>query len=169
MTEQEELMYKLAGRISDTGAPVVFKGALITKLVLAENGYCDVDRNTYDIDVHWIGTPLPTMEKLVETVNQSLSEIRDDLYAKIKREYSENRTAGIVVFDRQREAPYFSMDINTTPVEKSRIYKYDDRDFKGVLPNEILADKIFVLSGHKLFRRSKDIVDAYMLSHCLQI
>jgi hypothetical protein len=39
MTQQEQLMYQILGRISETDAPIVFKGALITKLVLAENGY----------------------------------------------------------------------------------------------------------------------------------
>jgi len=33
MTEPEKLMLCIMGRISDTDAPIVFKGALITKLI----------------------------------------------------------------------------------------------------------------------------------------
>jgi hypothetical protein len=169
MTDEEKLMYKLIGKFSDSNVPLVFKGALITKLILVENGYSEVTRTTNDIDGHWTGTPLPTMDELVEMVNQTLREVRDDLYAVAFRKYAQDRAAGIDIIDKNTNRPYISIDINITPVGKSRIYKYNDIDFKGVLPNEILADKIFVLSGHKLFRRSKDIVDAYTLSHCLQI
>jgi len=38
MTEQEKLMCEIMGNISQTKAPIVFKGALITKLILAEHG-----------------------------------------------------------------------------------------------------------------------------------
>jgi hypothetical protein len=34
---------------------------------------------------------------------------------------------------------------------------------------EILADKISVLSGGKIFRRVKDLLDVYALSHCVEI
>jgi len=169
MTAEEELMYKLIGKFSDSNVPMVFKGALITKLILVENGYSEVTRATNDIDAHWTGTPLPTMNDFVDMVNQTLREIRDDLYAVAFRGYEQNRAAGIDIIDKNTERPYISIDINITPVGKSRIYQHNGMSFWGVLPNEILADKIFVLSGHKLFRRSKDIVDTYTLSHCLQI
>jgi hypothetical protein len=42
LKQEEKLLYSLMGAISKTDAPVVFKGALITKLVLAENGYTDI-------------------------------------------------------------------------------------------------------------------------------
>jgi hypothetical protein len=38
-----------------------------------------------------------------------------------------------------------------------------------VLPNEILADKISVLSGRFIFRRAKDIFDVYALAHCVRV
>ena len=42
-------------------------------------------------------------------------------------------------------------------------------DYRGVLANEILADKITVLSGIRMFRRSKDLVDVYALTHCVKV
>lgn len=50
MTERELLMYKILGQISFTNAPLIFKGGLITQLVLAEKGFTDVQRATVDID-----------------------------------------------------------------------------------------------------------------------
>ena len=34
MTDRENIMYQILGKISETDAPIVFKGALITKLIL---------------------------------------------------------------------------------------------------------------------------------------
>ena len=37
--------------------PIVFKGGLITKLILNESGLSSVQRTTKDIDANWIGQP----------------------------------------------------------------------------------------------------------------
>lgn len=74
MNEREKLMYSIISNISGTDAPIVFKGALITKLILQENGFEQIERATKDIDANWIGSP-PTMDILVETINQSLGEL----------------------------------------------------------------------------------------------
>jgi hypothetical protein len=42
MTELERKMYQILGRVSETDAPIVFVGGLITKLVLAENGFATI-------------------------------------------------------------------------------------------------------------------------------
>jgi len=57
MTEHERLMYQVLGRISDSDAPLVFKGALITKLILVENGFTNLERRTKDIDANWVTAP----------------------------------------------------------------------------------------------------------------
>jgi hypothetical protein len=69
MTEHEKLMYQVLGKISESNAPIVFKGALITKLILAENGYSTSERMTRDIDANWVDAP-PSMHVLVEAVNK---------------------------------------------------------------------------------------------------
>ena len=50
MTEHEKLMLGIMGRISNANAPIVFKGALITKLILSEHGFDIVTRTTNDMD-----------------------------------------------------------------------------------------------------------------------
>jgi len=49
MTEHERLMYQILGRISEANIPLVFKGALITKLILTENGFTTLERQTKDM------------------------------------------------------------------------------------------------------------------------
>ena len=94
MTEQEHLMYQIIGKISEINAPIVFKGALITKLILKENGYTLTERPTNDIDANWIGEP-PTMEALADVVNRSLESFNGRIYALAKRPYGPGKSAGI--------------------------------------------------------------------------
>ncbi|MCL2049324.1 MAG: nucleotidyl transferase AbiEii/AbiGii toxin family protein [Defluviitaleaceae bacterium] len=168
MTSQEQLMYQILGKLFETNAPIVFKGALITKLVLNESGYKDIERMTKDIDGDWVGTP-PTMEQLVETINQSLIDFQGELYAVAGREYLNEQTAGINILDKETNEKVISMDIGIRPVRGNRTYYYGTAKIKGVLPNDILSDKIAVLSSKTVFRRAKDIVDVYALSHCVKI
>jgi hypothetical protein len=168
MTEHEQLMYQILGKISEADAPIVFKGALITKLVLAENGFTMLDRKTADIDANWIGTP-PTMETLATTIQNALGDMQNQLYAAADRQYGERKSAGISIRTKETDEEIVSMDISMKPVMGSRIYHYGEISIRGVLPNEILTDKITVLSKRLVFRRSKDLVDVYALTHCVKV
>ena len=168
MYSQEQLMYQILGNLFEINAPIIFKGALITKLVLKENDYQDLERMTKDIDGDWIDAP-PTMEQLVDTINQSLRKFGGELYAVASRCYSDKQTAGISIIDRITNKQVFAMDIGIRPMFGSRTYYHGAAKIKGVLPNDILSDKIAVLSSKAIFRRAKDIVDVYALSHCVSI
>jgi len=168
MTEKERLMYQIISNICSTDAPIVFKGALITKLILAENRFTDVSRSTVDIDANWTGEP-PPMQLLSDIVNDAIEGISTDLYAEILREYEEGKSAGINVIDRNNGKPAFSIDISINKEQESKPYYHGDFIIKGVFPTEILADKISVISGNKIFRRTKDLVDVYALAHCVEV
>jgi hypothetical protein len=168
MTELEQKMYRILGAVSASDIPMVFKGALITKLVLAESGFSLIERPTADIDADWVGTP-PTMDNLTDTVNQSLKIFDGELYAVAEREYTDKRTAGLSIIDADTDARIISMDIGIRPVIGSKIYYYGEMGIRGVLPSEIMADKISVLSGRYIFRRAKDMVDVYALAHCVRV
>jgi len=168
MTAHEKLMYQVLGRISEADTPIVFKGALITKLILAESSYTALQRQTKDIDANWIGSP-PSMSALVETINASLGDLRRQFYAVAFREYEEKKSAGISILRNHTDDEVILMDISVKPVIGSRIYHYGETEIRGVLANEILADKISVLSKRLIFRRAKDIVDVYALAHCVKI
>ena len=168
MAEHEQLMYQVLAKISETDAPLVFKGALITKLILAEKNFTLLNRQTVDIDANWIGSP-PSMEELVATIQKSFGDMRDQLYAVAIREYEEKKSAGISIREIGTEKEIMSMDISIKPVVGSSVYHYGEAAIRGVLANEILADKIAVLSGRLVFRRAKDLIDVYALSSCLEV
>ena len=86
MTDHERLMYEVLTRISVTDAPIVFKGALITKLILAEREFSLLERNTADIDANWTDTP-PSMDDLADTIQNALADMQDQFYAEPVREY----------------------------------------------------------------------------------
>jgi hypothetical protein len=168
MTELEGLMYTILGEISKLEKPIVFKGALITKLILSENHYTFLERPTVDIDANWVAEP-PPMNDLAEIVNQSLKSFDGKLYAEAIRDYGEKKSAGIAIKETSTGNIIVSMDISIKPVTGSRIYYYDEVGIKGVLANEILADKISVISSRMVFRRAKDVVDVYALAHCVKV
>ena len=168
MTELEQLMYRILGIISAANTPIVFKGALIKNLVLAEHGYNEIYRETTDIDCNWTATP-PSMDILVDTINQSLGDMQNEYYATAERAYGEKKSAGINIISKITDAEVALMDISMKPVIGSRIYYYGETEIRGVLANEILADKISVLSKQIIFRRAKDIIDVYALSHCVKV
>ena len=166
--EHERLMYQIIGAISEKDAPIIFKGALITKLILAENGYTAFERPTLDIDANWVGMS-PTMEELVHIINRSLASFNGEFHAEGRREYGEKKSAGIAIVEAATGSRIVSMDISIKPVIGSKLYFYGEMGIKGVLANEILADKITVLSKQIMFRRAKDLVDVYALAHCVKV
>ena len=168
MTEKETLMYQIMSEISKTDAPIVFKGAMIAKLILAESGFTLLERQTRDIDANWVGTP-PSMDDLVNTINKSLGSLKSSVLAVAFREYGDKMSAGISIREKQTNEELISMDIDMRPVYGSKVYQYGEVLVKGVLVNEILTDKISVLSDKMIFRRAKDMLDVYALTHCITV
>ena len=168
MTEQEKLMYQVLHNLSSTNQPIVFLGALVTKAILSNNGFEDVLRATRDIDANWIGDK-PSMQHLVDVVNDSLKNLPSNYEAIAYRNHDEGVSAGLQVIDKDTGFKVFDIDIDISSVAGVQEYHYGDAIFKGVLPSEILADKLCVLSSRIIFRRTKDLIDIYALSHCVDV
>ena len=145
----EQLMYKIMGSFSRTDAPIVFKGALITKLILAENAFTLLERPTRDIDANWVGEP-PTMEVLVAVVNNVLNVFEGQLIARATRVYGEKKSAGIEIVEAHTGDRVTAMDISMKPVMGSRIYYYGEATIEGVL--------VYALS-HCVVIQSSEIFD----------
>jgi hypothetical protein len=62
LTNSEKLMYDVMGAIANSNVPVIYKGAMVTKLILREHGFADFTRETQDIDASWAGDKPPSME-----------------------------------------------------------------------------------------------------------
>ena len=169
MTDREKQMYDFIGRLSKTKSPLVFKGGLITKLILDEGNYNSIQRNTVDIDANWIDTP-PTMKELTEIISNALGELNDTFTVVPFREYNEKKSAGISFIDKRTNQKSFSIDIEMSPVNDTRTYYYGNMCISGIVPQEVITDKICAISTDKVYKhRFKDFIDTFALSHCVEI
>lgn len=169
MTDREKIMYAVIGQLSNTDIPLIFKGGLITKLILQENDYKAVKRYTKDIDANWIALP-PKMEDLVTAIQESIDKISFEYNVKITREYGVNRSAGIAIVSKSSNKTVFTMDIDMKPFLGSKLYGAGNIIIKGVLADEIIADKLYVTSTDKIYKyRAKDLIDLFALAHCCEI
>ena len=159
-------MYDVVRLLSIAGLPIVFKGAMVTKLILGENNFTDFTRHTKDIDASWVGPNLPAMTELEEILNLALAGL--GLKATVRREYGEGQTAGFRILDGAGEEA-MSVDIDMGPALTGRTYQLGDTMIQGVTADNIIADKISALSTDKAFRRAKDLLDLYAFSSCLSI
>jgi len=166
LTNSEKLMYEVMGAIANNNIPVTFKGAMITKLILREHGFVDFSRETQDIDASWVGDIHPSMDKLTSMLNNALSNLR--LSAVVKRDYGEKMSAGYKIFDTDGNIK-LSIDIDMRAAINSRTYQFSNVTFQGVTPDNVLADKINIIASDKVFRRVKDLIDVFALSHCVSV
>lgn len=165
LTAEEKLMYEVMKAIYDSGIPIDFKGSMVLKACLLEAGYTEEIRHTVDIDANWYSEVLPTAEEMTESLQRALNKSGIDLEVCLYRMYGEGRSAGFELKDKSTGEILFSMDIDVNrPVPPTQIYEIAEFRFRGVSPSQILADKIYVVSGDKVFRRIKDVVDLYYLS-----
>ena len=147
ITAEEKLMYGAMKAIYDSGIPIDFKGSMVLKACLIEAGYNEEIRHTVDIDANWYSDSPPTAEQMTDSLQKALKRAGIDLDVSLYRMYGEGRSAGFELSERE-----------------TRIYEISDIRFRGVSVDQMLADKISAVSGDKIFRRVKDIVDLYYLS-----
>jgi hypothetical protein len=166
LTDSEKLMYNIMGAIAEGNAPVIYKGAMITKLILQENHFDNFERETQDIDANWAEANPPSMEQLTAMLNRSLS--RFGLHAVVKRKYGEKMSAGFKIVDAAGDVK-LSIDIDMRSAVDSRMYQFSNVTFRGVTLNSVIGDKISVVSSDKVCRRAKDLIDLYALAHCVTI
>ena len=165
ITAEEELMYGVMKAIYDSGIPIDFKGSMVLKVCLLEAGYHEEIRHTVDIDANWYSDDPPTAEQMTESLQKALKRADINLEVSIYRMYGEGRSAGFEISDRNTGEILFTMDIDVNrPAVLTRIYEIAGIRFRGVSVDQMLADKISAISGDKVFRRIKDVVDLYYLS-----
>ncbi|MCD8021681.1 MAG: nucleotidyl transferase AbiEii/AbiGii toxin family protein [Lachnospiraceae bacterium] len=165
LTVQEKIMYQVMKAIYDSGIPIDFKGSMVLKACLLEAGYTEEIRHTVDIDANWYSETAPTARQLTDSLQKALKNSGIDLEVNLYRMYGEGRSAGFELSDDSTGEILFSMDIDVNrPATPTQLYEIEDFRFRGVTPTQMIADKIFVVSTDKVFRRIKDVVDLYYLS-----
>ncbi len=166
ISNEEKLMYEVMKAIYASGIPVSFKGSMVLKAYLLESGYSKDTRHTVDIDANWHSDTPPTMEQINESFQKALDQGGINLDVISYRRYGDNRSAGFELRDRSSKELLFTMDVDVNrPMVKTKIYEVSGLCFRGVIPSQMIADKVAVISGDKVFRRIKDLVDLYYLSH----
>lgn len=166
ITAEEKLMYDVMKAIYDSGIPVNFKGSMVLKACLMEAGYPEEMRHTVDIDANWYSDTPPTAEQMVESLQKAINKSGIGLKVGIYRMYGEGRSAGFELKDKDTEEILFTMDVDVNrPVPPTKIYEVAGVRFCGVAPIQMISDKVAAISTDKVFRRIKDVVDLYYLSH----
>lgn len=166
MNNKEELMYSILGELGNSNIPLIFKGGLITGLFLMEQSFHDVHRATKDIDANWVGTP-PTLEEISSSLYNAIKDKHSNLEVKAIRPFGEKQSAKFVFTDKHADIDLFTMDLDLHRGSGYRTYFYGTASFNGVLPLEILLDKISSSSKDLIYKwRTKDLLDVYMLCHC---
>lgn len=165
ITREEKLMYAVMKAIYDSGIPISFKGSMVLKACLLESGYSEEIRHTVDIDANWTSSNEPSAEQLVNSLQNAIDKSNIELNVCLYRMYGEKRSAGFELTDRYTDEILFTMDIDVNrPVSATKIYELEDIKFCGASPVQMIADKLYVISTEKVFRRIKDIVDLYYIS-----
>ena len=166
ITAEEKLMYDVMKAIYDSGIPVNFKGSMVLKACLMEAGYEEETRHTVDIDANWYTKTPPTAEQMVGSLQKAISKSGIDLKVSIYRMYGEGRSAGFELTDSESGEVLFTMDVDVNrPVPQTKIYEIAGVRFCGVAPIQMISDKVSAISTDKVFRRIKDVVDLYYISH----
>lgn len=169
ISAEEKLMYNVMKAIYDSGIPVNFKGSMVLKACLMEAGYLQDTRHTVDIDANWYSDTPPTSEQMVESLQKALDKSRIELKVTLYRMYSEERSAGFTLADKESGEEIFTMDCDVNrPIPPTKIYEVSGVRFCGVAPIQMIADKVVAISSDKVFRRIKDVIDLYYLSHVFE-
>lgn len=165
ISKEEKLMYSVMKAIYDSKIPMSFKGSMVLKAFLLEVGFKEETRHTLDIDANWYSDTAPSAEQMVKSIQKALQNYNINLNVSIYRMYGKGRSAGFELSDINTKDVLFTMDIDVNrPASKTKIYEINGICFCGVVPSQMIADKISTISTDKVFRRIKDVIDLYYIS-----
>lgn len=154
----EDVLYQIIGVLSQEDLPLVFKGALVLKAACPTSA---ISRSTSDIDCDWIGDP-PSTDDLEKEFNKIMSTNLPEISFVKTRDYIVGKkSAGFDIL--KNGLPISKIDLSISTSSPSRLYSYAEIEFVGYDLINIVADKTSVLSSNKIFRRTKDFVDMYMI------
>lgn len=170
LNNEEEIMFRVMKSIYDAGLPLSFKGSMVLKAVLLEADYEETVRHTIDFDGSWFSKSFPTVEFIAESIQKAIDNAGLPYFVKATRNYGNGRSAGFEFISKETGVSDFTMDMEINkPPRKQRLYTVEGCTFSGVVVSSILADKVFVVSSRKIFRRLKDVFDLYYLSKVVKL
>ncbi len=159
--ELENFLYQIIAEIAKTNAPIIFKGGLALKdLLYIINPDETIERRTIDIDANWTGEA--DIDKIYEVLASALKKVEPSYKLDTYRLADEKKSMGFKILDELDEViTNIDLDIKDNPFYI--ICNINDVNIKYSSIEKIFADKLFAISGPKVFRRGKDILDLYLI------
>jgi hypothetical protein len=103
--------------------------------------------------------------QITKSFQKAMDKAKINLTVIPYRKYGDGRSAGFELRDSSSEEVLFTMDVDVNrPTVPTKIYEISDLRFRGVASAQMIADKVFIVSSDKVFRRIKDVVDLYYIS-----
>ena len=113
---EEIILYEILKCLAQSDLPIIFKGALLTKLLVKDSKY-NIERMTYDIDADWNGNLL-TLEQLELKLNDIITSKLNNIKFKSFRNYGEGKSAGFDILQNENKIASFDLDMR-----KNNYYK----------------------------------------------
>ena len=159
--ELESFLHNVITEISKLNAPIVFKGGLALKdLLYMSNPKQKIERRTIDIDANWTGDI--DEKEIFKVLETAIKKVEPTYSLKCYRMASEHKSMGFEIIDDMKEIiTKIDLDIKDNPFYV--IFTINNTNIKYSSIEKILADKLFALSGTKVFRRGKDLLDVYLI------
>ena len=171
MNENERLMMDVMAELMRANAPIIFKGAMNLNVALQDSSPVNVHRITHDIDGDWYGEDID-IEIMRNILENAVKKVNPDLSVEIFRNPAEGKSAGFRILDANQDRMFkvdFGHRVHPFYKDYQIMYQGQPVDIRGATLTKMLSDKIRAISSPKVFRRAKDLVDVYILSHCKKI
>lgn len=167
LNDEEKFLYRLMTVLYNNNVPIVFKGALVLKVIQYQYGNpSGVERETHDLDGDWVGTA-PSMQYLTNILQTAVDSLGYNMRVEACREYGNKKSAGFNFIRLDTGDLFVTMDLSIRVNNCLQLYSFiDGITFCGQSINKIIVDKISVCASKLIFRRIKDIIDLYILSYC---
>ena len=156
----ESIMKKFASE----DLPIIFKGAMILKLAIKDNNPQNINRITKDIDGDWCDIKT-TMQEMTTILNNAIRKLDENLMIIPTRNYTPTNSAGFDVITTDTNDKIASIDLSVRNHQFKHIYACNGVNITGASIPKMITDKVCVVSSKKIYRRAKDLLDLYILSH----
>ena len=159
-----EMLYQIIENLQIIKAPIAIKGGLLLNASLQEH-LSDMSRITRDIDGNWLNKQ-PNIQEMKEILEQAVQMSYPDYTVQIRRNYNENQSAGFEIVNQYQDT-LTSLDIDVNKPTIATSYTINGNSFQGISMEQVLCDKISVLSSPQIMRRTKDLLDVYAITQTI--
>ena len=149
---EEKFLYDLMTTLYKMNAPIVFKGAMVLKVIQYQCGNpSGLERETHDLDGDWIGD-IPSMDFLTKILQNAVDSLGYPLRVEPYREYGKNKSAGFNFIRLDKGDFFVTMDLSIKKNNCIQKYSYiNGISFYGQSVDKILVDKISVCASRSMF------------------